>query len=469
MAMSYDCIIVGGGISGLGAAYGLLRRDAALLLIEAAPEVGGAMQSERTPEGFLIEHGPNTVVGNDPALWAAFDKLGIGAERIVAGAQGKTRYLLHHGNAEPLPLSPPALLTTPLLSPLAKLRALAEPLIPRTSAADESAYAFVARRVGRDAAERFLDPFVSGVYAGDPRQLSMRASFPSLWASEQRAGSLLLGMASGRRRGPQPLGKRELFSFEQGLRRWPEAVARALGPRRLWTNSRVTAIAPTADGWQLTVVRAHGETVALHASEVILAAPAYVSAELVAPLDGDAARALGGIPYPPLAVVHLGYFREDVSHPLDGFGMLCPASEGRAVLGSLWPSTLFAGRAPQGAVLTSQFVGGMRAPELALDDDATLIARTHRELVDLIGVSGKPRMARVVRWPRAIPQYLAGHEARMAALARLEAARPGLHLLGNFRGGVSAVQCWQNGVALAARVRLPRAVESASAPEALNR
>lgn len=462
MTMSYDCIVVGAGMSGLGAAYELFTRGASLLLLEAGDRVGGAMRSERTPDGFVLEHGPNTVVNSDPSLWAQFDDLGLGEQRVIAGARGSRRYLVRRGQPVALPASPGGVLGTPLLSPQAKLRLLAEPFMPRAVTDDESALVFVARRLGAEPARRFLDPFVSGIYAGDPAALSMRAAFPRLWQAEQRAGSLLLGLLTAPRDRSKPKGKRELFSFAEGLGSWPQAVAQTLGPERVWLRSRVVALSPAADGWQLRVARqdasGHRETVVLHAADVILAVPAFAAADLVAGLDQAAATALRAIPYPPLAVVHLGYHREDVAHPLDGFGMLCPAEEHRHILGSLWPSTLFEGRAPQGMVLLTMFVGGVRAAELARRDDAAIIADVRRELAALLGARGLPTLARVIRWEQAIPQYLAGHERQMAAVERMEAARPGLRLLGNYRGGVSVGQCWLNGRRTAAAVRLPQPI-----------
>jgi protoporphyrinogen/coproporphyrinogen III oxidase len=460
--MIYDCVVVGGGISGLGAAYALHKREAALLVVEAGATLGGAIQSERSAEGFVLEHGPNTVVSSDAGLLGTFAELGIASERVVAGGQGSKRYILHRGVPTPLPSSPLGLLTTPLLSRGAKLRLLAEPLVPRAHTSDESVYSFFTRRLGAEPARRFVDPFVSGIYAGDPASLSLGAAFPRLWRAEQRAGSLLLGMLLGAGRdphAPRPSGKRALFSFRNGLHTWPAAVGRALGPEQVWLRSRVVALAPDADGWRLTVEREqnnHGtrKVVEVRATSVVLAVPAYVAAALVASLDAPAATALRGIHYPPLAVVHLGWRQEDLAHPLDGFGMLCPEEEQRRILGSLWPSTLFSGRAPQGMVLLTQFVGGGRAPELAQHPDEAIIADVASELRALLGAHGEPVAARVVRWPCAIPQYNAGHAQRIATIERLEARYAGLHLLGNYRGGVAVPQCWANGQALGERLVL---------------
>jgi oxygen-dependent protoporphyrinogen oxidase len=337
-----------------------------------------------------------------------------------------------------------------LLSPTAKLRLLAELILPRSTAHDESVASFFARRLGVAPLEHLIDPFISGTYAGDPASLSIRATFPQLWEAEQRAGSMLRGMLRGRKRGTKRV-PRELFNFQRGMASWPQAIADYIGPQRLWCNARVHTLRPTDGSWQIEVERA-GQQRQLNAAQIILATPADVTANLIAALDGAAAKALRAISYPPIALVHLAYARVAVKHPVDGFGALCPAREGRKVLGTLWPSALFAGRAPRDTVLTSSFVGGARYPKLALQDDRALIAQVHAEQVALIGVSEAPLFSQIVRWQRSIPQYDAGHLERIAALAAAEQRYSGLYCIGNYRDGVSVERCWQHGVAIAAQM-----------------
>jgi oxygen-dependent protoporphyrinogen oxidase len=455
-----DVVIVGAGISGLSAAYGLHRRGLGVRVVEAGASVGGAIRSVAR-DGFVLDCGPNTVTSKDPALWQEFEALGIAGERLAVDRRGGRRFILLNGRPELLPTNPAALLRSPLLSAAAKLRVLAEPLLPRATTPDESVATFFARRLGPEPAERLVDPFISGVFAGDPHALSVKASFPALWGAEQRAGSLIGGMLSAPRSprdraAPRP--RSVLFNFKGGMASWPQAYGRALGPERLWSETRAVSLRPAAGGWCLTVERG-GQAVELQARAVVLATPASSSADLIEGLDARAAAALRAIPYAPLALVHLGYAREHVAHPLDGFGLLCPAIERRQVLGILWPSSLLPDRAPQGAVLTASFVGGARLPQLASLDDQELVALAQAEHEALLGARGAPLLAHVSRWPQAIPQYVAGHEARTAELQRLEAEWPGLHLLGNYRDGVSVEKCWRRGVALASTLapRLPDA------------
>lgn len=453
---SFDAVVIGGGMSGLSAAYGLCRRGLQVLLLEAGPEVGGTMRSAVTADGFVLDYGPNTVASRDPALWAEFAELGLADTLLEADRRGGRRFILLDGKPELIPTGPAQLLGTPLLTTAAKLRLLAEPVLPRSAAPDESVRAFFARRLGPEPAERLVDPFVSGVYGGDPALTSTRAAFPALWAAEQRAGSLILGMlAAPRERSPGPTGaprrRNVLFSFGAGLAAWPRAYAHALGPERLWTGARAASVRAVDGCWHLAVERG-GRRHTIEAEQLVIATPAGVAAELVADLDREAARALRAIPYAPMAVVHLGYERAQVAHPLDGFGLLCPAVERRRVLGVLWPSSLFPNRAPDGAVLTASFVGGARMPQLARLGDAELLALVRAEHEAILGVRHAPRLSQITRWEPGIPQYVAGHERGVAAIAALERRRRGLYLIGNYRGGVSVENCWRNGAALAARI-----------------
>lgn len=450
---TYDVVIVGGGISGLSAAYTLYKRGLEVLVVEAAPEVGGAMRSSVTPEGYVLDWGPNTAATKDPRLWADFADLGLNARLIAADRRGKRRYVLLNGRPEEIPSSPVGLLRTPLLSGAAKLRVLREPFVPRTTASDESVASFFARRIGPEPTARLLDPFVAGVYAGDPGQISVKAAFPSIWEAEQRAGSIIKGTLSGREKpapgAPKaPKMRSVTFNFPSGIAEWPRTIASALGPRRVWCGARATSLRPTGALWHLTVERERmPETV--EARAVILALPAYAAASLVDELDVAAATALRGIPYAPVSVVQLGYRREQVGHPLDGFGVLAPSGERRRFLGILWSSSLFAGRAPAGHVLTTTLLGGALNPGLALQSDDDLIATAIAENAAVLQINSAPELTHATRWERAIAQYTFGHDARIAELERLERERPGLHFVGSYRGGVGVPKCWRNAVTVA--------------------
>jgi protoporphyrinogen/coproporphyrinogen III oxidase len=454
---SYDVIIIGGGISGLSAAYTLYKRGLEVLVLEAGDEVGGAMRSITTPEGYTLDCGPNTLATREPRLWSEFGDLGLRRQMVFAGRAGKRRYFLQDGKPLEIPGSPVGLLRTPLLPFAAKLRMLREPLVPRSGAPDESVESFFARRLGPEAMARLIDPFVSGVYSGDPAAMSVKAAFPSLWEAERRAGSIVKGMLSGRPKAPKgapkgPKMRSVTFSFVGGIATWPQAIARTLGPQRVWKQARASDLFHEDGLWRLVVERADGPAATVEARAVIMATPAHSAADLVAELDSQAAAALRAIPYSSMAVVNLGYRRNQVAHPLDGFGVLTPSCERRNFLGILWASSLFPPFAPEGRVLTITLMGGSLNPVRAEQSREELIASAIRDNEAVLGASGEPELINYTRWPAAIPQYNFGHDERIAVLERLEQTRPGLHFLGSYRGGVGVPKCWKNAVELADRV-----------------
>ncbi|MFV9504032.1 MAG: protoporphyrinogen oxidase [Oscillochloridaceae bacterium umkhey_bin13] len=453
---SYDVVVVGGGISGLSAAYTLFKRGFEVLVVEAGAEVGGVMQSVTTPEGYVLDCGPNTLATREPRLWADLADLGLNQRLVPATRSGKRRYFLHEGQPLEIPSSPVGLVRTPLLSLAGKLRMLQEPFAPRSGQPDESVANFFGRRIGPEAMAKLVDPFVSGVYSGDPSAMSVKAAFPSLWEAERRGGSIVKGLIAGRKATPKPAVKGPkmrsvTFSFDGGIATWPQTIAQTLGPRRVWRGAKASDLFHEGDHWRLVVERA-GMSETIEARAVIMATPAYAAAELVADLDPAASAALAAIPYSTMAVVHLGYRRNQVAHPLDGFGVLAPSGERRNFLGILWASSLFPPFAPEGRVLTITLMGGALNPVRPDQTDDELIASAIRDNAAVLGAGGTPELTHVARWPHAVAQYTFGHDERIATLERLEQARPGLHFLGSYRGGVGVPKCWKNGVALADQV-----------------
>jgi oxygen-dependent protoporphyrinogen oxidase len=452
---SFDVVVVGAGVSGTSAAYALYKRGAEVLLLEAGDEVGGSMRSVVTPDGYTLDLGPNTLGTKDARLWSEFADLGISRQLIAAERVGRKRYFLKDGTPLAIPSSPVAMVQTPLISTAAKLRMLREPFAPAGSGADESVKAFFDRRIGPDAMARLVDPFVSGVYSGDPSQMSIKATFPALWEAERRGGSMIRGMLKGGKKqdaGPKgPKMKSLTFNFEGGIATWPRAIARALGDRRVWRGARVTDLFNEGGMWRLVVERdGRAETVETRA--VVVATPAYAAADLVADLDLAASSALRAIPYSSMAVVHLGYSREQVAHPLDGFGVLAPSCEQKPFLGILWTSSLFPAFAPRGKALTTTLMGGSIRPIRPEQSQEELVATAIRENEAVLGARGKPELVHFTRWHNAVAQYNFGHDERIAAIERLEVARPGLYFAGSYRGGVGVPKCWRNAVELADRV-----------------
>jgi len=456
---SYDVVVVGGGISGLSAAYTLFKRGLDVLVIEASEDVGGSMRTVTTPEGYVFDCGPNTLATKDPRMWGEFTDLGIVDRLVVAGRAGKRRYFLKDGKPLEIPNDPIGLARMEHVSMKGKLRVLREPFVPRGSGPDESVQSFFGRRIGPEVMERMIDPFVSGVYSGNPSKMSVKATFPALWEAEQRAGSIIkgfLGVGKAKGKGkakpaPGPKMRSVTFSFKGGVVEWPRAIARALGPQRVWRKARATGLHAAGPGWALVVDR-DGQIETIEAASVVIAAPAYAAADLVAELDKAAAAALRDIPYSSMAVVNLGYKRSQVSHPLDGFGVLAPSCERRNFLGLLWASSLFPPFAPEGRVNIIDMMGGSLNPIRDSQSREELIARARADSQAVLGASGEPDVVNFTRWPRAIAQYNFGHVERIATLERLEKARPGLYFVGSYRGGVGVPKCWRNGVNTADQV-----------------
>ncbi len=442
-----NIVIVGAGISGLAAAWFLHRKGFAVRVLEAGDRVGGVIDTEAV-DGYLIERGPNSTMQKpgtpDDALGRIVEQTGLGERLLEAAPAARKRFVMRGRRLMGLPGSPVQGITTSLFSWPAKLRLLAEPFIGR--ARDEETIAqFVIRRLGREFLDYAIAPFVSGVYAGDPAALSVRAAVAKIYALERDHGSLIRGAIAMRKLGKgagMPAGR--LVSFDRGMAVLPAAIADALPAGTVETQCRVEALTRDGDEWRVRYGGPDGstETAAQH---VLLAVPAGATANLVEPLAPQAAALLRAIPYAPIVSAGFGYARGQVGHPLDGFGFLVPRVEGVRTLGGLFSSTLFPGRAPDGRVLITAFIGGTTDPEaVALDDEA--VARAiGADLAAALAIDGAPAPVRLSRYQAAIPQYTIGHLDRVAGIDAQLGAFPGLHLRASWRDGVSVSDCIRNG------------------------
>ena len=426
-------IVVGAGPSGLAVAFRLKQRGHTVTVLEAGPRPGGNVGTLHE-DGFRVEIGPNGFLDGKPATLQLCRDLGLG-DRLIPASEGsrKNRYVEHAGRVEKLPGSVAAFLRSPLLSPAGKLDLLCEPLRHRpTGDRDESVAAFARRRFGREAADVFVAALVTGIHAGDPERLSVRAAFPRLAAFERDHGGIVRGvLAAGRAKkrangGVRPPPQRT-WSFREGLQVLVDALAEQLGGD-LVCGAAVGRVGRTAGGWAVD-----GRA----ADTVVLTAPAFAQADILHDLDPALAAELAAVEYAPVAVVALGYRKQDVPHEPDGFGYIAPGHLRRDVLGVQWCSRIFPDRAPPGFVLWRALCGGAFRPELVALPDDELVRRVHAEQVRAMGVTGPPAFARVVKWPRAIPQLTVGHPARLRRVAVLAGAHPGLHLLGNWSAGVA--------------------------------
>lgn len=446
MSVELDVIILGGGISGLTAGFLLKRRGFSVAVLEASSRPGGSILTWKK-DGFLFELGPNTVLNNAFEIDSLCDQAGLLGRRITASVKAKVRYIVKRGRLVKLPGGPLGFAMTPLFSPKAKLRLLKEPFIGRAQGgAEESIAAFVRRRLGQEFLDYAVGPFVSGVYAGDPEKLSVRHAVPKIYALEDQYGSLIKG-AVRKRKGPAPQGG--LFSFEEGLEELPSRLAQLLG-EDFHPSSPAVAVRPKEGGFAVEVSEA-GTGRTFQGRSVVVAVPADKAGSILSPFGGMFPAGIGELPYAAVAAVCLGYRREQIGHSMEGFGFLCPEAERRHVLGCLFPSSLFPGRAPEGFVALTSFVGGAVHPERALEPEDSILQKTSLALSDLLGIRGDPAVSRVEKWPRAIPQYVIGHGRFKEAAGQIEAGNPGLFISGNLLNGVSLGNCIQNATATAAR------------------
>jgi oxygen-dependent protoporphyrinogen oxidase len=448
-SQAYDVVVIGAGVSGLVAAYTLQRRGVRVALVDAGDAPGGVIASRRH-EGFLYETAANSTLDTTPLLRSLLEDLGIANERVEPAAVAAKRFIVRQGRLVALPTSPGAFVAGSAFSLRAKLRLMREPFIrPAPADADESVAAFVRRRLGSELLDYAVDPFVAGIYAGDAEAISVRAAFPRLHALEQRHGSLIRGQIAGaRERRANPETSKHAaksFSFRGGMQTLPDALATRLS--HYLPRTRVAALT-SRDGGGYDVQTTGPQ---MTARAVVLATPAYATASIVEGAAPAAATALRAIDYAPVAVVVTAYRREDVAHDLAGFGFLVPKKERRRILGSLFSSSLFEGRAPPGHVLFTTFVGGQRDPAAPSRDDAALATAVTGELEALVGAC-HPLWSRIVRWPQAIPQYTIGHLARVAAVDDACAAFPGWFHCASWRGGVSVGDCVKSAHETAERV-----------------
>jgi oxygen-dependent protoporphyrinogen oxidase len=450
-------VVVGGGVAGLATAFELTRRGGAgvdVRVIEAASRAGGNLRTEEI-EGYLCEWGPNGFLDSVPETLALVDAIGLRPRVVVSADAARRRFLYRHGRLHVLPESPPSFLASALLSPAGRLRVLCEPFSRRRPDGDETIHAFATRRIGREAADVLIDAMVSGVFGGDARELSLRACFPKMWEMETEHGGLVRAMIAKRRaRKGAPSGggmgapTGRLTSFAGGVQDLVDALVRAL-PGRVRTAAPVAAIAG-GPGARWTVRLASGE--ALDTDAVVLAAGSAATAPLVEALDADLAEGLRAIPSASMVVVALGYERASLVHPLDGFGFLVPRGEGLRILGALWDSSVYPGRAPEGAALLRVMIGGAHDPTaLSLGDDA-VVALVRGELQQAMGITAVPRFVRIFRHPVGIPQYTTGHLGRLARIDGALARHPGLFVTGNSYLGVAINACVAEAGPLAARI-----------------
>jgi oxygen-dependent protoporphyrinogen oxidase len=473
--------IIGAGITGLTAAFYLKRKGIPVTVYEASGRVGGVIQS-LVQDGYLAEFGPNTLLETSPKIGQLVRDAGLQSRRLDPDPKAEARYVIRYQRPIAMPGSPLGFLTTKLFTAKAKLAVLREPFVaPRRDGVEESIAQFVVRRLNQEFLDQAIDALVAGIYAGDPHRLSLTHAFPKLKALEDNYGSLIKGQIFGagarKRSGEVAKDRAPKFSFDEGLQVLPDTLAAQLGDA-VRLNTTVTMLTQTADGWALTLSEGRApltageigdsqssslrnEIQAEH-SAVIYCGMAFKLAELKVmygraalprspeigaaqqhrPTEDKELEPLNLSPFseirhPPVASVVLGFRREDVAHPCEGFGMLIPKIEGFKILGTIFSSSLFPNRAPAGHVTLTSYIGGERYPELALLPAEKLVALVCEDLRVLLGVTGKPTFQHCVLYPKAIPQYNVGYGRYRELMNEIENKAAGLFFAGHYRDGVS--------------------------------
>ena len=457
----HPALVIGGGISGLACAFRLQQSGVSVRVVEASSHPGGMIATQEK-DGFRFELGPQSFLATEP-LAELIKALGLRDQALTANPRAP-RYILVGGRLIAAPLSPPALLTTPLFGARTKWRVLTE-IFRHTKPpeGDETIAAFVRRKFGEDLLKNLVAPFVSGIYAGDPERLSLREAFPKLRELEEQHGSVLRGMMKSRPArpagGPAKRPARPgLCSFRDGMQALPGALAARLGGSLRLESSAVALRQGKANGkpWFEVDVRRGDQSETLAASVVIVATPTNIASQILQGLSEEFPPLLSRIAYAPVAVLSAGYRREQFRRPPEGFGFLVPRREGPHVLGTVFSSSLFAGRAPEGMISLASFAGGVTDPDFFKLPEGKITETICAEVARVLGITGKPTTTSFQRIPRALPQYNLGHTQVIRSLEGLTATLPGLFLTGNYLAGPSIGSCVEqaNRTADAARAYL---------------
>lgn len=445
--------VIGGGAAGLLAAARLQALGADPYLLEAEATPGGVIRTIRR-DGWIAEAGPNTLSEPDPIVRALLDAAGLAPRTLRAERSNARRFLVHQGRLVAVPRSAGELVSWPVLSAAGRMRLLKEPFIKAGPGdAEESVDSFIRRRLGDEMAERVFDPLIGGATAGDPAQLLVRYALPRLLEWEQLGGSLLKGaMRSGmearRRAGKAGEASLGIWSCPNGLMEVVTHLAALLGPR-IRCGVRIAAVTPAGAGFDVVDHLGQRERF----DRVLCAVPARAFETLsIGVADSHALGEVAGIPHASLASVSLGFRRGDVAHPLDGYGVLAPFCERRQILGTLFASSLFPQRAPDGHVLLTSLVGGIRRPELAALGEPELVALVREELESLLGVRGAPCFSAVTVWRDSQPQAVSRHTTLMDGVASLEGSHVGLAFAGAWHDGLALADVMRGGCRAADRL-----------------
>ncbi len=439
-------IILGAGISGLATAHWLHKDGFDVKILESKSEPGGAMETS-TENGFLIDFGPNSGLETTPLIRQLVDEVGLSDEMIYASEVSNKRYILRDNKLHPLPMNPISLIKSKLFSTKGKLRLLGEPFVGKSDDGYYQSIAqFVSRRLGQEFLDYAIDPFVSGVFAGDPSKLSVKSAFPKLYRLEEVYGGLVKGMIKGARerkkRAEESKQSAKMFSFINGMQSFPKAIAQKLNNNILY-ECRVQSVERRDNQWRVTY-EFSGKIQETLSDIVLSTVPAYITSKIFGALDSNLVTHLKHIYYPPVMVLYLGFNKKDVGIPLDGFGYLIPSKEKKNFLGAIWSSVIFPNRCDDDKAAFTIFVGGARSPQLFDTEKNVLIEKALSEFKEIMKIKTDPIFIKEKLWLNAIPQYNLGYIEHENYFDKFEKENSGIFLGGNYRGGISVGDCIKN-------------------------
>lgn len=439
-------IVIGAGLTGLSAALALKKKGWDPIVLEERHEAGGVIRTHRE-NGWLVEAACSSLQLKSEAMERiVLQEAGLSEELIEPRKEAGNRYIVRNGKPIPVPSGPFAFLTTPLWTLGGKWRFFGEAFVPKGSQSrDETIAQFVRRRCGPEFYDYGINPLVSGIHAGDPERLSMRLAFPKVWELEDQHGGLIRGALARMVSGKKPRFRKRLISFRNGMQALPQALERKLG-NAVRYRVQLLQVQPSKNGhWEVTY-KTGNDTTKLTTEKILITTPLWRLRDL--PLPSALAESLAPLQkvnHAPVATIALGYRKEQVSHPLDGFGVLVPTKEKRHILGTLFHSSLFPHRAPEGHVLLTTFIGGMQSPQYVGMAEERLENMAHEESSALLKIHGHPVYRKLFRWPHAIPQYHTDYDQYLMLIKKIEQEWSGLSFAGNYRGGIAAGDCLVNG------------------------
>lgn len=444
--MNKKFAILGAGISGLTSAFWLKKNNFDFVILEKENQVGGSMQTIRK-DGFQIDFGPNSGLETTPLIRQIVDEIGFSDQMVYASDSSNKRFILRNNQLHELPTSPVAFISTKLFSTKAKLRLFAEPFIGKSADGYyQSMSEFVSRRLGQEFLDYAIDPFVSGVFAGDPSKLSVKSAFPKLYRLEEVYGGLIKGMIKGakerKQRAEQSKQNAKMFSFINGMQSFANAIADTM-KENILLNANVQRIEKYNEQWKI-IYSLNNESKEIIVDKVVSTIPVYAAEKLFTPIDKEFQSHANEIYYPPVMVLYLGYKKAQVETPLDGFGFLIPSKEKKNFLGAIWSSSIFPNRCDDDKAAFTLFVGGARAPHLFEMEKQKLIEIVIKEFQDVMKINGEPILVEHKFWNKAIPQYNIGYIEHENYFDKFEKDNPGIILSGNYRGGISVGDCIKN-------------------------